>query len=127
MHGEQVVSQLEAWIAAGEFGPLIVLSGETEFTAVGQLSALITAQLAAGTRRLTIDMAELCFADPLSIRTLVLAATTLKKRGGSLILLRPQRPVAKALTLMRVEKMFTIRGEIGTTPRPGGGTEGSTE
>jgi anti-anti-sigma factor len=121
------MSQLEASVAAGRFGPVIVLSGETEFMAVGQLSALITAQLSAGTRQLTIDMAELRFADPLSIRALVLTAKTLKGRGGSLVLLRPQPPVMKALTLMDVEKMLTIRALTGARPKPEGPRRGKVE
>jgi anti-anti-sigma factor len=121
------MSQLEASVVAGGFGPVIVLSGETEFMVVGQLSALITAQLSAGTRQLTIDMTELRFADPLSIRALVLTARTLKERGGSLVLLRPQPPVIKALALMGVEKMFTIRARTGTRPKPKGPQRGKVE
>jgi anti-sigma B factor antagonist len=120
------VSCLEASVAAGASGPVIVLSGETEFMAVGQLSALISAQLSAGTRQLTIDMAGLQFADQPSIRALVLAARTLTERGGSLVLLRPQRQVAKALAVMGVERMFTIRGEI-ATPKRRGSAEGGVE
>ena len=41
-------SPLTAWVAAGESGPVIVLSGEADLTCAGQLSALITAQLAGG-------------------------------------------------------------------------------
>ena len=36
-------SPLTAWVAAGESGPVIVLSGEADLTCAGQLSALITA------------------------------------------------------------------------------------
>jgi anti-anti-sigma factor len=86
---------LTARVAAGESGPVIVLSGEADLTTVAQLSALITAQLARGTRQLTIDVSELWFADSATRRTLVLAARTLRERGGSLVLLRPRRPVAR--------------------------------
>ena len=102
-------SPLTAWVAAGESGPVIVLSGEADLTCAGQLSALITAQLAGGTRQLTIDVSELWFADSASIRTLVLAARTLRERGGSLVLLRPRQPVARVLALTGAEQMFTIR------------------
>ena len=95
---------------------MIVLSGEADLTCAGQLSALITAQLAGGTRQLTIDVSELRFADSASIRTLVLAARTLRERGGSLVLLRPRRPVARVLALTGAEQMFTIRGETHGEP-----------
>ena len=109
---------LTARVAAGESGPVIVLSGEADLTTVAQMSALITAQLARGTRQLTIDVSELWFADSASIRTLVLAARTLRERGGDLVLLRPQRPVARVLALTGAEQMFTIRGETHGEPEP---------
>ena len=38
-------SMLRASVAAGVSGPVVILSGETDLTSAGQLSALITAQL----------------------------------------------------------------------------------
>jgi anti-anti-sigma factor len=103
-------------VAAGESGPVIVLSGEADLTTAGQLSELITAQLAGGARQLTIDVSDLRFADSASIRTLLLAARTLKERGGRLVLLRPQQPVARMLELTGAEQMFTIRGQTQGEP-----------
>lgn len=101
---------LTARVAAGESGPVIVLAGEADLTTVAQLSALITAQLARGTRQLTIDVSGLWFADSATIRTLILAARTLRDGGGSLVLLRPQQSVARMLALTGAEQMFAIRG-----------------
>jgi anti-sigma B factor antagonist len=109
---------LTARVIAGASGPVILLSGEADLTTVAQLSALIAAQLAGGTRQLTIDVSELWFADSASIRTLVLAARTLRERGGGLVLLRPQRPVARVLALTGAEQMFTIREETHGEPEP---------
>lgn len=100
---------LTASVAAGVSGPVIVLSGEADLTCAGPLSALIAAQLSRGTRQLTVDVSGLRFADSASIRTLVLAAKTLKERGGSLVLLHPQQPMTRLLTLTGAEQMFTIR------------------
>jgi len=83
---------LRASVAAGVSGPVVILSGEADMTSAGQLSALITAQLSGGTRQLTLDVSELRFADTATIRTLILAARTLKGRGGSLVLLRRRKP-----------------------------------
>jgi anti-sigma B factor antagonist len=118
---------LTARVIAGASGPVILLSGEADLTTVAQMSALITAQLAGGTRQLTIDLSELWFADSASIRTLVLAARRLRDGGGGLVLLRPQRSVARVLALTGAEQMFTIReenprragvGERGRVTRP---------
>jgi anti-sigma B factor antagonist len=99
---------LDASVAAGQSGPVIVLSGETDFTTTAELSALISAQLPDVTQQLTIDMSGLRYADSASIQRLLLAARTLKERGASLVLLRPQPPVARILTLLGVDHMVTI-------------------
>ena len=51
-------------------------------------------------------------------RTLGLAARTLRERGGSLVLLRPRRPVARVLALTGADQMFTIREETHGEPEP---------
>ena len=110
------VGMLRASVAAGMSGPVVILSGETDLTSVRQLSALITAQLSGGTRQLTVDVSGLRFADTASIRTLLLAAKTLKERGGSLVLRRPQQAMARMLDLLGAAQMFTIRGETHGEP-----------
>ena len=62
------------------------------------------------TAELTIDASGLWFTDSASIRALLLAARTLQVRGGRLVLLHPQPPVARALALLGADQMLTIRG-----------------
>jgi anti-sigma B factor antagonist len=112
------VSTLRASVSAGESGPVITLSGETDITTVAELSELVTAQLSGGTLHLTIDASGLSFADSASVRVLVLAARTLQQRGGGLALLRPQRPLARMLEIMGAGQMITIRGETEASPEP---------
>ena len=118
LRGRELVAQglLEASVAAGEAGPVIMLAGEADLTCAGQLNALISGQLARGTRQLTVDVTGLRFADSASIRALVLAARTLRERGGSLVLRRTQPPVARMLELIGADHVITIRGiSIATT------------
>lgn len=121
------MSLLKASAAAGESGPVIMLSGEADFSTVAQVSELITAQLSSGTRHLMIDMSELRFADSASIRVLVMAARTLHQRGGNLVLVRPQPAVVRVLTLMGADQMLTIlgpaHGEPETENEAGGNVE----
>jgi anti-sigma B factor antagonist len=98
-------------VAAGESGQVITLSGETDLTTVARVTELISGQLPAGTLELTIDVSGLRYADTASIRTLVLVARTLEGRGGRLVLLHPQPPVARALALLGADQMLTIRGQ----------------
>jgi anti-sigma B factor antagonist len=109
------VSTLRAAVSAGEYGPLIMLSGETDIATVAELSELVTAQLAGGTVHLTIDVSGLSFADSASVRVLVIAARTLKERGGGLVLLRPQHGVARMLEITGADQMITVRGEAEVT------------
>jgi anti-anti-sigma factor len=112
------VSTLRASVSAGESGPVITLSGETDVTTVAELSELVTAQLSGGTLCLTIDASGLSFADSASARVLVLAARTLQQRGGGLVLLRPQRVLAQMLEIMGADQMITIRGQAEARPEP---------
>lgn len=116
---------LNAWVEAGESGPVVMLAGEADLTDAEPLSALISGQLATGTCQLTIDVSGLRYADSASIRTLALAARTLTARGGRLLLLDPQPSVARVLTLLGVDHMVTIRERPGPRqqPKPSGQRE----
>jgi anti-sigma B factor antagonist len=113
------VSTFRASVSAGESGPVVTLSGETDFTTVAELSELLTGQLAGGTLHLTIDASGWSFADSACIRVLLSAAVTLRQQAGSLVLLRPQPALARVLELMGADQVVTIRREITATPSPG--------
>ena len=100
---------LESSVTAGTQGPVLVLSGETDLMSARQLSELLTAQLAGGARYLTVDVSGLRFADSASVRALVLAGKTLRERGGSLVLVRPQSAVERVLDLMGVTELLTVQ------------------
>jgi anti-sigma B factor antagonist len=104
------VGALEISVTAGEWGPVVVLSGEADLISAGRLSELLTAQLAAGVPELRIDVSGLRFADSATVRALVLAARTLRERQGSLILIRPQPAVARVLELMGATQMLVVQG-----------------
>ena len=95
---------------------MISLSGEADLVSVADLSALLSGHLSGGTVQLTIDASALRLADTASIRALAVAARTLNERGGRLVLLHPQRPVARALALLGADEMFTIVGETPGEP-----------
>ena len=77
------MSMLRGSVAAGESGPLIVLSGEVDITNAAELSELVTGQLADGTVHLTVDVGRLDFADMAGIRVFLLAAKTPRRRAGA--------------------------------------------
>ena len=103
------VGLLEISVAAGASGPVLTLSGEADLTTVAGLSEALTAQLASGTRHLTVDLSGLRFADSAVIRELVLAGRKLKDRDGRLELANPQPAVARALSLLGVDQAIEVR------------------
>ena len=109
---------LRASVTAGESGPLILVAGEVDLTNADELSEVVTGQLADGTLHLTVDVGGLDFADTAGIRVFLLAAKALRQRGGSLVLLRPQRPLARILEILGAEEVLAIREEPGPHPSP---------
>jgi anti-anti-sigma factor len=88
------------------------------------LGELIIAQLSRGIARLVVDAAELSFADSMAIRTLTLAALTLKDRGGGMVLLRPQPQLARMLALVGADQVITVDGESAPARGPASAADG---
>jgi anti-sigma B factor antagonist len=103
-----LVSTLRALVTAGESGPVIALAGETDVTTVAELTEVVDAQLASGAAHLTVDARHLTFADSTSIRVLVLAARTLRERGGELVLRHPQEQLTRMLEIMGADQVIAI-------------------
>ena len=108
---DSVVNLLEIHVAAGDAGPVVMLSGEADITTVDQLEDVLNAQITAGARILTVDLSGLRFADSTAIVALVQAGRTLKARGGRLELTNPQSALAQMLALMGVVESLTTSGD----------------
>jgi anti-sigma B factor antagonist len=105
------VNLLDIHVAAGDAGPVVMLSGEADITTVERLENVLNAQITAGARILTVDLSGLRFADSATIGALVRAARTLMARGGRLDLTSPQPTVAQMLALLGVDEVLTVRGD----------------
>jgi anti-anti-sigma factor len=115
---DRAVNLLTIHVAAGDAGPVVMLSGEADITNVDQLEDALNAQITAGARILTVDLSGLRFADSTAIVALVQAGRTLKARGGRLDLSNPQSTLAQMLALMGVVESLTARDDE-TGPGPG--------
>jgi len=115
---DSAVNLLKIHVAAGDAGPVVMLSGEADITNVEQLKDALDAQITAGARILTVDLSGLLFADSAAIGTLVRATRTLKARGGRLDLTNPSPAVAQMLALLGIVESMTERGGE-TGPGPG--------
>jgi anti-sigma B factor antagonist len=100
---------LRAAALDGEDGPVVVLSGEADATTAGLLREIMTAQLDAGARLVTVDASGLSFLDSASLRVLVLAARALHVRHGTLVFAHPQPLVARVLEITGADKLLEVR------------------
>ncbi len=100
---------LEVSVEAGDLGPVVVLAGDADGSSVTQLNEILTAQVSARTRHLTIDATNLRSIDQATAQTLMLAAMIVMVRGGSTVLVNPEEPVLKMLNHIRTTEMFTIQ------------------
>jgi len=103
------VGSLEVSVATRASGPVLILAGEADFTSITRLDEALAAQISGQAVQLTIDAANLRYADSASMRTLVMAAMRARTRAGSVTLLDPQPPVARMLDLLCIDEMFSIR------------------
>jgi anti-anti-sigma factor len=115
------VSSLEVSIAAGASGPVLALAGEADVTSIMRLDEALTAQISGPAVQLTIDAANLRYADSASVRTLVMAAMKARTRAGSVTLLNPQPAVARMLDLLCIDEMFSIRRRAAGETHPDSG------
>lgn len=93
-------SPLATWLTAGESGLEVVLSGQADMRSSGELAELLVSLATRNARQLTVDVSGLSFVDASAVRALVLAAKLLGAQDGVLLLLRPQRPVVRVLSLL---------------------------
>ena len=115
------MGSLEVSVATRASGPVLILAGEADFTSITRLDEALAAQISGQAVQLTIDAANLRYADSASMRTLVMAAMKARTRAGSVTLLDPQPAVARMLNLLCIDEMFSIgRRAAGETHQDGG-------
>ena len=113
------MSILEVSVAAGDFGPVIVLAGEADLSSIAQLNEVLTTQVSARTSHLTIDVTNLRSVDLATAQALILAALIIRVQGGNAVLLNPRATVALMLDRLRAAETFTVlgRASAGTNQR----------
>ncbi|HEY2639878.1 MAG TPA: hypothetical protein VGI66_08335 [Streptosporangiaceae bacterium] len=97
------MSPLEISATAGESSSVVVLVGEADLTSAARLN--------------------LRFADSAAIRARMVAALILRDQGGSPVLWHPQQLVISALSLLGIDRMFTVGGQQQNGTGPDGGPE----
>jgi len=105
-------------VTAGDRGPVLALSGESDISVVDDLVSALAVQVEAAPRHLTVDLSGLAFADSATISALIEASRALRARGGTLELARPRPVVARTLELLGVYEFLQVRGQAVTDTGP---------
>ena len=101
---------LDITTASEEGRTLLRVAGEVDVSCASELRDAIDAQLAGGLDgELVIDLAEVPYIDSTGIGVLVGAAHRAQEAGGTLVVARPQRNVARVLGLLGVSADLNIR------------------
>ena len=89
---------------------LVSVAGEVDVSCADELRAAIDAQIAeVVSGELVVDLAEVPYIDSTGIGVLVGAAHRVSEAGGTLVVARPQRNVARVLGLLGVQADLNIR------------------
>ena len=116
--------QLTISTAAAHGGTVVVaLHGQLELRTVQQARDVLAVHVAAGVRRIVVDLSCLQFMGTTGARALLDTQTLLLAQGGSMALARPQRLVARVLQLTGTDQCIpvyaTVSGAVrGRVPMP---------
>lgn len=101
---------LDITTAATDGGALVSVVGEVDVSCADELRAEIDAQLSQGIDgELVVDLSQVPYIDSTGIGVLVGAAHRAQEAGGTLVVARPQRNVARVLGLLGVGGDLNIR------------------
>jgi anti-anti-sigma factor len=99
-------------VSAREGHTLVRLDGEGDVTVRGRLRAALTAQAAAGTPHLVVDLSGLSFIDCSCLRVLWRVSRMAEEAGGLLKLAAPQPAVARVLGLWGAGQVIGVHDSV---------------
>ncbi len=85
----------------------VVLSGRLDAAGSAKIDLPFNA-VAGSSRHLLVDLSAVAFIASIGIRTLVLGAKTIRRRGGKLLLLNPRPEVGQVLETIGVTDLLPI-------------------
>lgn len=101
-------------IAESTVGGVLVLSPRGRLDSVGapDFDRLVRERLAAGQRRLVIDLDAIDYVSSAGLRSLLVAAKQLKAGGGRMALCRLKAPVMEVVRISGFDRIFTILASL---------------
>jgi anti-anti-sigma factor len=99
-------------VSARESYTLVSLDGEADVTVRGRLRAALTAQAAARTPRLVVDLSGLSFIDASCLQVLWRVSRMAREAGGTLGLAAPQPAVARVMALWGADQIIAVHDSV---------------
>jgi anti-sigma B factor antagonist len=91
----------------------VILDGRLDITGSGVIDLQFSA-IAGSHRSIVVDLAGVSFLASIGIRTLLLGAKAVQRRGGNFILLNPVDEVERVLDVMGVTELMPVFHDSGT-------------
>lgn len=101
-------------IEAGEKLTRIALAGRLDLEGVNGVESEFTSHTVARARPTIVDLSEVELLTSFGMGMLVRAATALHAQDAGLVLLRPQKQVARALQAANVDRLTPIAEDLAT-------------
>jgi anti-sigma B factor antagonist len=99
-------------VSAREGCTLVSLDGEADVTVRDRLSAALTAQVAAGTTHMVVDLSGLSYLDASCLHVLWQVFRMAEKTGGTLRLTAPQPIVARVIEVCGADQMIRAHDSV---------------
>jgi anti-anti-sigma factor len=90
----------------------VILDGRLDITGASVIDLQFNA-IAGSHRGVVVDLAGVSFLASIGIRTLLLGAKTMQRRGGCLVLLNPVEEVERVLDVMGVTDLMPVYRDSG--------------
>ncbi len=93
---------------ANNLGPIIAISGDADVTAALALEECLVGTVAAGERRVTIDLSAATLIDSRTIGVLVGGDERMRSLGGALSIVCPNPNILRMLATMGLDQSLSI-------------------
>lgn len=86
--------------------------GDVDLFSAPDLRTAIYDLIEAGDTRIAVELSGVAFLDSTGLGVLVGALKRLRERSGRMILVSPQKPVSRVLSVTGLDKIFTVQAEF---------------
>lgn len=93
-------------------GKVLSVTGDVDLFTAPHLRQAITEMLEEGAKLITVDLSRVGFLDSTGLGVLVGSLKRVREEGGELVLVGPQAPVARVLSVTGLDKVFSVYTDV---------------